>query len=355
MNWPKIHHYDLSIQSIYEESCQKKFFDSNIGVDREFPKVDILKDGSYVIYKSDNIVEQSAWNSERIIDGSGWVEPKKTDADFEIEGNYIGFCSWYQGNYSHMLTDNLPYIAWLRNEFKNYNFLMLDNPVSKKIFNSFDVDFYKKIFWIKHDEVVFVKGNLLVTTPDMHPCIMSCKLINYLIKWFYEKLPEPSKEKYAIYYHRSLDTSTRIVNKKNNQDILSVIKKNMSRKNVKGNLIIFDPARNKSISKQIKLFRNAHTVIGPHGTGMANVLWSDILGKSPIKFLEFIPGDNGYSAQVQHRFNGYHNVLSGLPLDYHCLLYEPESTQQETFICLDHLRMALDSIWPEKKQPCLFL
>lgn len=360
MNWPKIHHPDPIYQKKYEEACQIKYFDRNIGVDRDFPKIEILENGFYVIYETEEEPKQSAWNSYKIVENtnpkSGWVSPKKTKPDVILEGNYIGYCSWFQGNYSHMLTDNLPYISWLKSEFKNYNFLMLDHPVSREIFYSFDINFYKKIFWIKKDQVIFVRGNLLITIPDMHPCIMSSKLIDYFMKWTSEKLPTEEQEN-VIYYNRSLDTSTRIINKENNKEIICLIKKDMIRKNIKGKLIIFNSARENfrmPIYNQIKLFRKAHTVIGPHGSGLCNILWSQIIGKNPIKFLEFIPGLKGYSAHVQHEFNGYHNVLSGLPIDYHCLLYEPISTNQETFICLSHLKMALDYIWPFKKEP-LFL
>lgn len=352
MKWPKIHHHNPRIQEIYQKVCQKKFFDNNFGVDRNFPKINILKNGFYAIHRFDDQVEQSAWNSNCIIENlapkSGWVYPKKTKPDVFLEGDYIGFCSWFQGNYGHMMHDSLPYISWLRKEFENYNFLLLDNPVSKQIIQAFDLDFYKKIFWIKKDEVVSIKGNLVTTNPDMHPCIMSSNLMNYFLEWLAEKLPKPSNRKNVIYYNRSLDTNKRIINKKNNEKIIYEINKKMILKNIEGDLIIFNTAQTNpkmSIKEQLELFRNAHTIIGPHGSGLINVLWSDIFGKNPIKFLEFIPGDNGYSAQVQHEFNGYHNVLSGVPIDYHCIIYEPNSTNYETFISLDHLNMALDEIW----------
>ena len=92
---------------------------------------------------------------------------------------------------------------------------------------------------------------------------------------------------------------------------------------------------------QFDIFRKAHTIIGPHGTGLTNILWCDFFNEIPIKLIEFIPGDVGYSAQVQSPFNGYHNVLSGLPIDYRCIIYEPQSTQHETFINVKNLKSAL--------------
>ena len=119
----------------------------------------------------------------------------------------------------------------------------------------------------------------------------------------------------------------------------------MSDNQIEGDLVLFSGTNSDgsrvSIEDQFDIFRGAHTIIGPHGTGLVNIMWSDLYGDVPIKLIEFIPGDIGYSGEVQTPFQGYHNVLSYLPIDYHCLLYEKQSTNKETFINIDDLKSAL--------------
>ena len=118
----------------------------------------------------------------------------------------------------------------------------------------------------------------------------------------------------------------------------------MQKYNIQGELKIFsgqnDNQETLSIAKQIKIFSNAHTIIGPHGTGLINMIYSDL---SKVNILEFIPSVE--CKDVQRPFNGYHNVMHGLHLNYNHILYTDDSKIEKTFINISDLENALNSIW----------
>ena len=352
MNWPTIHHPDPKMQGLYENVCSKRFFNNQEFrfSDRDYPVINVLKNGNYVIHKANFMPLQSAWNSKQTISNigprSGWIEPKTKKIDKTLCGDYVAFCTWFNGNYGHTMHDSLPYLAWLKNKFPNKQFILFDNPLNKKLIKFIDQDFYEQIFWIKKNETVNIQGELIVSTPDMHPCIMHKNLMKYLMKWFKQKLIAKPVQKNVIYYDRSVGVGHgRILNHECQNQILNSIRSWMSDNQIEGDLVLFSGTNSDgsrvSIEDQFDIFRGAHTIIGPHGTGLVNIMWSDLYGDVPIKLIEFIPGGIGYSSEVQTPFQGYHNVLSYLPIDYHCLLYEKQSTNKETFINIDDLKSAL--------------
>jgi hypothetical protein len=160
--------------------------------------------------------------------------------------------------------------------------------------------------------------------------------MSYFLNWTSTRLPKPTNKENIIFYTRNKTTPRRVVNLENEKELIASLKKFLIDNNIDGNFIIFsgkdEDGNTLSVEEQIRIFRSAHTVIGPHGTGLTNIMWCDFDNDAPIKLLEFCPGPVGYSHQVQKEFNGYHTVLKGLPLDYNIILYEPQSTSAETFV-----------------------
>lgn len=352
MNWPKIHSQNPEMQKLYEKVCSSRFFNnSNLRIgDKKYPRIDTLENGKYIIHETGSRVKQSAWNGSRCIKNissrSGWINPKESQVKFHLTGDHVAFATWFCGNYGHTMHDFMPYLSWLKSKFPRHQFILHDNPVSKNLIKFIDLEFYKKVFWLPKDKVVQVSGDLIVSTPDCHPCIMEKKFMCYLMDWYKQQFPRTSKPKNIIYYDRSTGANHgRILNNECQREIIATIKNYISKNKIDGELIIFkgnkENGESLSVKEQFDIFSRAHTIIGPHGTGLTNILWCDFYNEKPIKLIEFIPGDIGYSAQVQSPFNGYHNVLSGLPIDYNCVIYEKRSTNRETFININDLKSAL--------------
>lgn len=155
---------------------------------------------------------------------------------------------------------------------------------------------------------------------------------------------KPDRPNDVIFYTRKGTTSRRVLNSENENQAINLIKQKMKEFKINGEFKTFsgkDENNNTlSVRAQIEIFKNAHTVIGPHGSGLVNFVWSDL---SKVKVLEFVPSVE--CGNVQRPFNGYHNVFHGLDLDYNHILYTDDSTMHHTKIDLNDLQNALNTIW----------
>ena len=374
---PKIHHSNVEMQKLFEDYSVRVSEWKKLGIDRDLPAINCLKNGNYAIWSGGCTCNQSAWNEHKTIKGEGWSDPfeihaedrknclyynehfwnnynskdlKKNPKTRVLEGNYAGFHSWWSNNYGHTMHDSLPLLAYLKTKVDDsFKFLMINAPVLKKIIKALDPDFCNRIEWIEIGEVINVTGNLVIPTPDYYPCIMAKNLMSYFLDWASISLPKPVERNNIIFYTRNKTTPYRVLNLENEKNVIECLKKFLTDNKIDSNLIIFSGKDENGnvlpVDEQISIFRSAHTIIGPHGTGLTNIMWCDFSNDSPIKLLEFNPGPKGYSSQVQEPFNGYHTVFRGLPMDYNIILYEPHSTAQETFINLEDFNMAINKMF----------
>lgn len=373
----KIHHSNQNMQKLFDEYSVRVSKWKKLGIDRDLPAINCLKNGNYAIWSGGCTCNQSAWNEHKTIKGEGWSDPfeihaedrenclyynehfwnnynskdlKKNPKTRVLEGNYAGFHGWHSNNYSHILSDNLPLLAYLKKNLnESFKFLMLDNPVSRNIIKTLDKDFYNKIEWISLGEIISIDGDLIVTTPDHHPCIMAKNLMSYFLDWISDSVTKPKERNNIIFYTRYQTTRWRVLNLENEKKIIESLKKFLIDNKIEGNLIIFsgkdEDGNTLPVEEQICIFKSAHTIIGPHGSGLVNTIWSNFDESAPIKLLEFNPGPKEYSSQVQAPFNGYHTVFRGLPMDYNIILYEPHSTARETFINLEDFNTAIKKMF----------
>ena len=125
----------------------------------------------------------------------------------------------------------------------------------------------------------------------------------------------------------------------------------MEKYNRKEKLFIFsgqdDEGEILPLSDQFDIFRRASTMIGPHGSGFANTIWTYPFPQGcdeRVQMLEFISGTD--SEQVQTPvFNGYYWVMRGMPIDWHQIVYASNSTRFTTYIRLDVLQNTIDEMW----------
>lgn len=379
IKWPRIFSEKQNIEKQFIDVCTKQYLKCNIkiGLDREYPRITKIKNKSYyAIWNGGASCLQSAWNDEKIIQGAGWVDPttvnesdeklffgkmvdipwneyksgfiKKNKKIKKVNGNYVAFHTWWHDNYGHNLHDNLPYLLWLvSNVPSDYKILMLESSIKKEIISNIDVKLYNRIKWIKIGDTIEINGDLIVSTPDCHPCIMGKNFMKYFKNWIKQNSIE-SFNKDVIFYSRRNTTNRRVLEKNNEKLVIKTIKELMLKHKIRGELVIFSGKDENndslSVSEQIKIFKNADTIIGPHGTGLINMLYANL---DKVKILEFIPSCE--SASVQRPFNGYHNVLHGLEMNYNHILYTDDSTINETKIKYKDLKNALNTMWGEIK------
>lgn len=307
------------------------------------------------LWRSGKRPRASAWNDTVVVEGPSW-EPPRQVTDYEmLKGDYVVHFSWFEGNFGHLFDDSLTQISFIRNQVpKETKWILCDTPLMRSVLQFLDPEFASRIHWVKMGLPISVEGNLKVVIQPAIPNFAGCcRPYDHLRQWVSEKHPDVPTDKKIVYYSRdSSDTHhLRKVEKHHELEILDRIRQGMIRHNIKEDLVIFngqdEEGKTLPIAEQFAVFRSARTIIGPHGAGMlGNILWTNPLPEtcaSRTNIIEFIPGVN--STKVQPLYRSLFIRWRKWPLDFHVLLFTPESTKEETFIDLNMLDEALDDTW----------
>jgi len=317
--------------------------------------------------QSNNITEDDyVHNHEAYIVGykAGWVDPKTHIKDGEdivvkevLEGDWVGFSSWWIGNFGHFVHDHLPTIAFLRSSVpETTKFLLVDSKISRNIIKAVDAEFYEnRVKWINQDDIYRVTGKLHVAIRrNHHISIGCCAAFDPMRQWIADVKPDVPEKRTVVFYSRggSKDTHHGRVLQHEDQ-VLHHVKDKMKQHNLQEELVIFNGRDEVSgntldVIKQAEIFRSAKTIIGPHGSGLGgNFIWTYPYPKTcgeRTQLLEFMPGTD--ALEVQHGpWVSYYNTIRKWPLDYHNILYTSESNFKKTYINLNDLDKALDYMW----------
>jgi len=265
-----------------------------------------------------------------------WVEPPEDDDmphSDQIwvlpDGNYVVYQSYAEGSYGHFAHDWFPTLAWLRATLPaDVKFILRRSPNIGKELRFIDSDFLeRRVVWIIDGRVIHVRNNSTLIVPhlDGSPEVMGHKLLNYARAWIQENHPSLSSQSLSMSQHptknyhqpfqdnqtttttttstttTSANTSASIaiaprsvifysrLNAPNmrggrtmdpDQQIkaIEIIKEKMAKYKPNEKLVIFNGwnhNRSMSVEEQFHIFRQASTIIGPHGTGISgNIIWT---------------------------------------------------------------------------------
>jgi len=313
---------------------------------------------------------------EHVKEGHGvWRDvptlPSKRMAERTFEGDYAAFSGWYVGNFGHFVHDHVPVIAWMKSNVpESTKFLLPYNPLHENIMKVVDPKFVEeRVVWIEYDQTVKVEGTLTVLVPkknDPFPCGFpqtAAVFTEHLRAWLEEAHRElwEAKEKQpkkVIFYTRSGGTARRNLDKGLEDMILKKIRESMVKYGrAEDELVIFngkDPSGETfSIQEQFDLFSSADVLIGPHGSGMTNMIWMDPrrrpCGGTQNKILEF--SSSMRTKQVQSgAYSSYWFLFGSTPwLDYHNLYYLPRSTPETVVVNLEAFEKGLEALWEGDK------
>ena len=120
-------------------------------------------------------------------------------------------------------------------------------------------------------------GSLKVVLPKSSP--RHSDLLEMAREWIFElSPPAPSitSEKTVIYYQRKHNSHplkpSRAMDPEQDEILVSIIRDIMKRFGRREKLVVFDGKL--SVKEQFDLFRSATTIIGAHGGGLANLLYT---------------------------------------------------------------------------------
>eukprot|EP00566_Odontella_aurita_P014291 CAMPEP_0113553626 /NCGR_PEP_ID=MMETSP0015_2-20120614/15716_1 /TAXON_ID=2838 /ORGANISM="Odontella" /LENGTH=531 /DNA_ID=CAMNT_0000454713 /DNA_START=15 /DNA_END=1610 /DNA_ORIENTATION=+ /assembly_acc=CAM_ASM_000160 len=381
---------------------------SRRGYDGKIPDVATLPPGSsfanWNCRQREDMCEDRGVNGVNKIKGSAWTADGK-DVEFfgyrpgrwarheqywklnqgrkttELTGvDVVAHTGFFPPNFGHILHDNLPAVAWLRSIVPDRTiFLLPDTKTFRSLVHFIDPEFPKRVYWYQPNEIITVKdGTLTVSNQRQMYGYMGNTLWKYLRHWIAENHPKRYlEERTIVYYARGIipggggarerarrlgdgapppkaSANTkhgRLLDPRHEEDVVATIRAAMERHGREEKLVFFTGSNKRGdilpFEVQLDVFRRASTIIGPHGSGLANIAWTDPFPtcEERVKMLEFIPGSD--SAQVQQLYNGYYWNMRGMPLEWHQLTYAANSTQDTTYIRLPDLERALDDMWAE--------
>lgn len=283
-------------------------------------------------------------------------------------GKYAAFSGWYVGNFGHFTHDHASKIAWLRSLVSDDTmFLLPYDELHEAIMKVVDEDFVtNRVVWVQYDQTVYVnEGSLTVMIPRSNYPFpggypqTGTKYTEEFRKWLEEShwqsseppLRKPDNQGKVIFYTRKGSTVRRIVEEQLEELLIQKIRESMLKYGRKeDDLVIFsgkdEEGNTLPMKAQFDLFSSADIAIGPHGSGLTNVIWMDprCHKKNRPKVLEFASSQR--SPKVQHgSYWGYWFLFGSLPwIDYHQLYYTENSSDSRVFIDPETFQITLDNM-----------
>eukprot|EP00908_Phaeocystis_cordata_P026001 Transcript_848.p1 GENE.Transcript_848~~Transcript_848.p1 ORF type:complete len:571 (+),score=5.76 Transcript_848:266-1978(+) len=277
--------------------------------------------------------------------------------------------SYFAGNYGHTLHDLLPLVSWLRDFKRDHTLLMPASSTLQATLYYIDQKYTsKQIIFLKEGSAACAASATVVVIP---PSGRGNSLLNFA--WvrkmaFVTALrsswltPVGAVNGFGngtvILYDRSGWTVKhgRKMTRRHMDSIVMVTKHAMLRFGLSGDLVRYDGKLHASavpVARQAKLFSNADAVIGPHGAGMANVLWLPTSTSMHLRdcdrprVLEFVCGERSAVVQNGCPYARSHWVMFATApwVQWHHQFFTDKSSPSVTWIDLQELRASLKAMW----------
>lgn len=255
----------------------------------------------------------------------------------------------FSNNYGHILHDVIPNLLSLDKQDKYDKVIMSNNPLLKKILIVLKIRLSEKIVLIESPLDFNCNKITHSSCPAFHVRnTESIKLFKEYIESFIKGRIATKKRNRLIYYKRQgKDVKNgRGMSASNEKEIISLLKSYASDKNL--DFTIFNGLKNGKTMpfiEQIKLFREASVVVGPHGSGLANTVWMD--PHNNCRVCEFCSGPNHIihgskenSGYVKN-YNFLYGGILGEFIDYNLIPFTSSSSPKNTSIDLNNLKKFL--------------
>lgn len=305
-------------------------------------------------------------------------KPNQTAHNRSLHGHHYMIVANFAWNFGHILHDHLPLLSHLRDLLQQpgatpFKIIIEDSPLMEKLTKFIDGEFASEnLEYVNAKTIIKVEGPLTVVDGTPHfgrHRELSLSLGNWLNEVHAPSSLPPCVIWYTRRSHTDEDASDenvtgtashgRVVDVEHERHALDIVQAIMKKYNRTEKLIIFDGTDHTqdvdaksgahptmSFEKQYELFNSATLVVGPHGSGLANVLWMNSRSKdcsqrpTVIEFLSW-PGS---LVQVGGFGKTYWNLFGGIPwVRYTHVVYAANSTQTTTYIDLEDLKAALEA------------
>jgi hypothetical protein len=292
--------------------------------------------------------------------------------------NYVIFVSLWFDMYQHVIIDHLGYLAYLRYQLYTTmpftQLVLADTPrgLLQAVVEELDPEFARRVHWIVCPSTAKCRQQIKTTgksTLQLFQPTSSNKhmdLLSMARHWVSTSdkqwastsdrihasanMKQHQEDRTIIYYKRSQEQghayNGRIMDPQQEKRMLNLIHHAMERSGRTERLVVFDGS-DTSFKEQLELFRSANVIIGPHGGGLANLLFTRpaLSCERRPKVLEFITNPDTPSIQAGSFRNSYHTIYSTCPwVEFHQLLFVAPSDRGTTFVDMGSFNDALYSI-----------
>ena len=282
--------------------------------------------------------------------------------------------SYFAGNYGHTLHDLLPLVSWVRDFKRDHALLVPSSAALRATLHYIDHKYTsKRVIFLKEGSVACAAAATVVAIPASGRRGSSLLKFAWVRKVAFVAALRSSwltsvgavngfGNGTVILYDRSGWTVQhgRKMTRRHMNSIAMVTKHAMLRFALGGDLVRYDgtlrgPAA--PVARQAKLFGNADAVIGPHGAGMANVLWlptstststsMHLRGCDRPRVLEFVCGQRSAAVQNGCPYARTHWAMFATApwVKWHHQFFTDKSSPSVTWIDLQELRASLTAMW----------
>ena len=264
-------------------------------------------------------------------------------------GNYVAFASVFFDKYQHLLIDHLGYLAYMKNKLPaDYKFLIMQadhtSNVMKRLLQVIDPQFVAERVQFLNCEgslkqcnvMVDIRngGSLTVFRPNF-PC-RHVQLYGMVREWFLSSYkPKRILEPTVVFYTRGHGSLVhgRVMDQSQEERLVRDVEHALKRYNRPERIVMFDGSLD--IEDQVELFYSASVIMGPHGGGLANMLFAHA-GKScedRVKVLEFVTSKATPMVQDGMRRMSFYSYYETAPwVEFHNVLFVPPSNGDVTFV-----------------------
>jgi len=274
--------------------------------------------------------------------------------------------SFFAGNFGHSLHDLLPLVAWLRYSFPDHTLVMPASPAFSAALSYINGNHTSsQIVLLEEGTTLCAASATVVAVPSNRRGLLNfawvrkTSFVSALRSWLVsmgaiDRIGGGTVIVYSRHGTRTVRHG-RTMTHGHVEQIVTTTKNAMLQFGIGGSLVLYDGASNARpmpVADQVGLFRRANTVIGPHGSGLANVIWlptrtSMLYGCGRPQVLEFVCGEKSANVQNGCPYQRSHwGMLGTAPwVQWRHQFLTEESSSSVTWIDLHELQTALKSMW----------
>lgn len=282
----------------------------------------------------------------------------------------VGLFSFFAGNYGHSLHDWLPLVAWVRGALPGSALLLPASASLRATLDHVDRGYASgRVVWLREGSAACAASARVVVVPRSR---RGDRQLNFAwvrkaafatalrSSWLVPTgAVKPLGNGTVILYDRGGRTVQhgRGMTRQHVHSIAAVARRAMRVFRRGEALVRYDGALHAStampVARQAALFGGADAVIGPHGAGMANVLWLPVRtrhGRPGV--LEFVCGQRSAAVQRGCPYARSHWALFATApwVRWHHQFFTPNSTPSVTWIDLRELSASLRCMWAPKRR-----